>query len=106
MDDEYITREAALEVVNGWREQLIPTYGENDEYVKCLETVAEHLYDIPAADVRPVRHGRWLCVVKAVVDTTGICSNCCEKAVWRTRKKPYAICPNCGADMREVDNED
>lgn len=54
MDKEYIERDAALEVVNGWREQLIPNYGENDEYVKCLETVAEHLYDIPAADVRPV----------------------------------------------------
>lgn len=54
MAKEYIERDAALEVVNGWREQLIPTYGENDEYVKCLGEVAEHLYIIPAADVAPV----------------------------------------------------
>jgi len=51
---EYINRNAALGIVNGWREQLIPTYGKNDEYVKCLETVAEHLETLPAADVRPV----------------------------------------------------
>ena len=54
MAKEYIEREAALEIVNGWREGLILTYGENDEYVKCLETVAKHLDIIPAADVRPV----------------------------------------------------
>ena len=51
---EYIEREAALDIVNGWRDQLIPTYGKNDEYVKCLETVAEHLELLIAADVRPV----------------------------------------------------
>lgn len=51
---DYIDREAALDIVNGWRDQLIPTYGKNDEYVKCLETVAEHLESLIAADVRPV----------------------------------------------------
>ena len=51
---EYIEREAALDIVNDWRNQLIPIYGENDEYVKCLETVAEYLESLHATDVRPV----------------------------------------------------
>ena len=54
---EYIEREVALDIVNGWRDQLIPTYGKNDEYVKCLETVAEHLESLHAANVRPVPNG-------------------------------------------------
>lgn len=92
MTDEYITREAALEVVNGWREQLIPTYGENDEYVKCLETVAEHLYFIPAADVAPVVRGRWV---------DGKCDNCGEHAPYwclATTFHESNYCPNCGAN--------
>ena len=56
--DEYIERKAALNIVNGWRDQLIPTYEKNDEYVKCLETVAEHLESLHAADVRPVVYCR------------------------------------------------
>ena len=51
MKTDCIEREVAMAVVNGWRDQLIPTYGKNDEYVKCLETVAEHLESLPAADV-------------------------------------------------------
>lgn len=52
-----------------------------------------------AADVVEVRHGKWLHVHVAVVDTTGDCSVCNTEAVWRTQKKPYSICPNCGARM-------
>ena len=54
---------------------------------------------IPAAEVAPVVHGRWLHVHVAVVDTTGDCSACNTEAVWRTRRKPYSLCPNCGARM-------
>lgn len=45
-------------------------------------------------------HGEWADVIHAVVDTTGYCTRCGKKAVWRTRDKPYNICPYCGADMR------
>lgn len=94
-EKEYIEREAALDAVNGWRDQLIPTYGKNDEYVKCLETVAEHLELLHAADVRPVRRGkridyqqgRWVYAK---------CSEC--ETVHDVRSN---FCPNCGADMRE-----
>lgn len=47
----------------------------------------------------PVRHGRWVNIIAGVIDSTGNCTNCGEEAVWRTRNKPYTICPNCGAKM-------
>ena len=108
---DYISREAALNVVNGWRDQLIPTYGKNDEYVKCLETVAEHLESLLAADVRPVVRGKWEPDYDyAEYDFDGStplieprkfqdgwkCSSCGGYTPSET-----SFCPNCGADMRE-----
>lgn len=102
MDDEYITREAALDIVNGWREQLIQMYGENDEYVKCLETVAEHLYFIPAADVTPVVRGRWIEEFDGFIRSY-TCSECGEYALTKEETMHDEVCsnfcPNCGAKM-------
>lgn len=52
--DEYISRKAAVESLLGWAAQLIETYGKNDEYVRCLESAAYNIEQIPAADVVPV----------------------------------------------------
>ena len=54
---EYIEREAAIGSLLGWAAQLTETYGKNDEYVKCLESAAYNIEQIPAADVRPVPEG-------------------------------------------------
>lgn len=51
---EYIERKAAIGPLLGWAAQLTETYGKNDEYVKCLESAAHNIEQIPAADVRPV----------------------------------------------------
>ena len=58
---------------------------------------------IPAADVRPVVRGEWK---KSYADheSFGVrpffryCSECHESTVYT-----YNFCPNCGADMREVE---
>lgn len=51
---------------------------------------------IPAADVAPVRHGRWGKVYRSKVTVyDGYVSSCCD--MWNERKSPY--CPNCGAKM-------
>lgn len=82
---EYIERKEAIKAVrHAWAKGLEPT-----QYIEA----------IPAADVVEVRHGKWLHVHVAVIDTTGDCSVCNTEAVWRTRTKPYSICPNCGARM-------
>ena len=54
---------------------------------------------IPAADVVEVKHGRWVNIVHAIVDTTGYCDKCNSQSVWRTRDMAYEICPRCGARM-------
>ncbi len=65
-----------------------------------LEYVKEEVDDIPAADVRPERHGSWW------HDGEGhaICT-CCNGA----SDEPYAIyynfCPNCGAKMDGKDGD-
>lgn len=64
-----------------------------------------------AADVAPVVHGEWvLGTVEAGYFTPGgnrpwICSECGEIVSLRLDKPSNKYCPNCGADMREVDDE-
>ena len=63
--------------------------------------VYESILDVPAADVAPVRHGKW------EWDTEDIyrCSNCAQKSrVKEVMGRPaWDYCPNCGAKM---DGED
>ena len=88
---EYIEREAALSRQR-WNGRL-------DEYVVFVRDIES----IPAADVAPVRHGRWY-FDNYKYDWT--CSECgktidilTSASVW---DKPNAnYCPNCGAKMEE-----
>ena len=87
---EYIEREKAYEKC-GW-------YNTVNGKSICAARKDE-LAAIPAADVAPVRHGRW----EQDVDGDWYCTNCeeivaiCESGRERTYRKPY--CPNCGAKM-------
>lgn len=114
---EYIEREAALEAVKKEREYAGKFSFEEERAwtVGFQQGVSFALSDIaavPAADVQPVRHGRW------IKDSDGltICSECEEVALQRVFiKLPEKIvdlqmqkshyCPNCGCrmDMEEVD---
>ena len=80
---EYIEREAVNALIKA----------------ECSPKVAAYLIDavaaIPAADVRPVKRGKWIdhqegCWIYAK------CSEC--ETVHDVRSN---FCPNCGADMRE-----
>lgn len=82
MSKEYIERGALLEIL------------ENQGHADI-----DDVLNIPAADVVEVKHGEWVNMVRAVIDTVGDCSECGKEAVWRTLNKPYALCPHCGAKM-------
>ena len=90
-----------------------------EKYIKssdCEKYFYEHLDDVhiagamnavdemPAADVAPVRHGRWkqdILRVKAalsIVAQVYICSECGKPA-----KMQHNFCPHCGAKMDEED---
>lgn len=66
------------------------------EYIE-REAVDSILKAIPAADVAPVRHGRW---VEKEKYTFGIMYDCslCENRIL-DNGHPWNYCPNCGAKM-------
>ena len=49
--------------------------------------------DFPAADVAPVRHGRWLCV-DTDTEQFFLCNRCKKKEYWESD-----YCPSCGCRM-------
>lgn len=59
---------------------------------------SEFLKSIPAADVRPVVRGKW----EYISFMTVKCSNCQE--IFHELEGDN-FCPNCGADMREINND-
>ena len=86
---EYVTKE---QVIDWFR-----PYGHMDESIP-YETMVSDLRGMPAADVAPVRHGRWERVIPsksaAKWSTKVSCSNC-HSAGYAHHK----YCPNCGAKM-------
>lgn len=57
------------------------------------------IYEMLAADVAPVRHGRWVQTKAPFMNECEDCSMCGYRTVWGHR---YNYCPNCGAKMMEV----
>lgn len=90
---EYIEREAAVKAFNNF------DAGRADSPPFTLltpEEFAEYLYELPAADVAPVVHGRWVTHYRSGTSVAeGYVSTCCD--MWNNRKSDY--CPNCGAKM-------
>lgn len=66
----------------------------------CSEKNVQTIMALPAADVAPVRHGRWIDAYPDIEPNPmfmyGICSECgFEQAI----SKYLNYCPNCGAKM-------
>lgn len=99
---DYISREAAIEKAE---------YDGNYRLVVPVEAIK----GLPAADVEPVRHGRWEECDWVDVDEHGFgtrrtfkaglrCSQCAcvfkKELLWKRNR-----CPSCGAKMQGVENE-
>lgn len=104
MADEYITKDKAKE--------LVCDFCQWAGTANCEE--CEHpVDDVLAADVVPVRHGRWISdgagkrfgtVVRLDKDGCPVCTcHCSECGEWLTASDEYPVigryCPNCGAKM-------
>lgn len=92
---EYITRAAAIDAVT-------EVYYNTPDINLSAERLAEAINSIPAADVAPVIHDRWITRSdKGIISMTHpyMCSRC-----WRVEmnKEPYC---NCGAKMDGGDND-
>ena len=67
-----------------------------NDFVSGIEMVLEYAKNIPAADVAPVRHGRWECNKPCPV-CGGDRFEGLDADIWADWEPPY--CPNCGAKM-------
>ena len=93
---EYIKREAAIAYIREQSEECQKAFeelgGESGIYADAYNDLAEDFYRIPAADVAPVVHGRWVFGGDGCV----ICSKCNEE---ESNDNHRNFCPNCGAKM-------
>lgn len=94
MAKEYIEREAAKARLRIWITDCVLD-GDN-EAADCFRDCIDLLDSIPAADVTPVRRGRWI-----EKDGIQICSECGEEHGWEDYRAPY--CDTCGAKMSKED---
>ena len=86
--DEYIERETI--------KAAMIHYGFKSQDMTVTEFVEDEL---PAADVAPVRHGRWIEKEKYTFGVMYDCSICDNRILDNGHSWNY--CPNCGAQMDE-----
>ena len=122
---EYIEREAISEEIRKYYYKNPPNFSYVEGFDRGLDRAQRAILDAPAADVVPVRHGRWLLEankdkVNCRWNVTAECSNCCDekKEIWAgffpnvpdwlardtalidaKSVKLNNYCPNCGAKM-------
>lgn len=107
---EYIERERVLEALT--TSEPINNGGiKYQRYPPSHDEVLKRIKDLPAVDMRPIKHGKWEYdrseQLKDVHIDIARCS-CCGESVdkeinifqYRIELK-YHYCPNCGADMRK-----
>ena len=98
---EYIEREAAIAALDEFR--LNQTVSKYATVMQCraardaISRAIKMLESLPAADVEPVRHGRWVKDGEVVV-----CSECGEEHAWDEYRATY--CEDCGAKMDLEEN--
>ena len=97
-NDDYIKRSDAKKILS-----LLPA----DLDAETMQRAIEAMSRVPAADVEPVRHGRWVKMTGMMPpEFTGhySCSECdwfCKKH--SIRETEFDFCPGCGAKMGEED---
>ena len=95
--DEYIKKETAIKsLLNDCLGQV--SYSRED--------AADCIFWLDAADVAPVRHGRWIEPSRLYYGAKQYeCSLCYSDTFWNKHSitEKYPHCPNCGATMELED---
>ena len=94
---EYIEKEAAIRA-------LLNDAPEQVGYSR--ENAADCIRYMDAADVAPVRHGRWIETPRLCYGAKQYeCSLCYSDTFWNKHSiyEKYQHCPNCGAKMEKMD---
>lgn len=89
---EYIEKQEATKFIDNCllREDKLQSVEK-----ETLLAVKRRIDDIPPADVRPVKHGKWIEKQDKDGKTYGVCSNCGYKQYAGHLK----YCPECGGKM-------
>ncbi len=95
---EYVEREAALEKI----ETGLPRWGVFGN-LRDLNDVRDVLNEAPAADVVERVRGEW--IGKPIAGYTTVKCSVCRSA-FSANTGRWNFCPNCGADMREVEHDE
>lgn len=93
---EYIEKEALRQFPI--RKDHYDKENGDEHFIFGIEAVLEYAENLPAADVAPVRHGRWLdgkCTVCGWEEPDVCTWTGYDSEAWI--ETPY--CPNCGAKM-------
>lgn len=110
---DYISREAAIAYIREQSEELQKAFeelgGESGIYADAYNDLAEDFHRIPAADVEPVRHGRWegythsyYCGSDKYGDPVfrdGVVYYCTNPKCRRKTVVKEKYCPSCGTKM-------
>lgn len=90
---KYISAETAKKALAD--SNLIPRYTES-----CKPITGRIIDSLTAADVEPVRHGRWLkCFEDWRQQIEGSKCSACGFEYYGTGISRFRYCPNCGAKM-------
>ena len=93
---EYIEREAISEEIRKYYYKNPPNFSYGEGFDRGLDRAQRAILDAPAADVAPVRHGKWEIVVGSNGKEYMVCT-CCR--VSQDLTGVFTYCPNCGAKM-------
>ena len=122
---EYIERDAISEEIRKYYYKNPPNFSYGEGFDRGLDRAQRAILDAPAADVVPVRHGRWILEAHKEPanyrwNVTAECSECCDEKneiyaaffpgvpdflardiIIDSAKsvKTSNFCPNCGAKM-------
>ena len=108
MADEYILKDKVLNLIEH-NDRVYHYADERYENVvyATAQTLCMVVADISAADVQPVKHGRW--ENEHIEDDEAWwadCTNCKNETHSKYgRVSFYAFCPNCGARMEEEQDD-
>lgn len=97
---EYIEREDAVKIASRYGCSNGSVLGRHSG---LADSIASEIDQLPAADVAPVRHGRWVRIRgMAPPEYHGrhMCSICYARALdIKCQEELSGYCPNCGAKM-------
>ena len=101
---EYIERDAALTFEKSV--ELAPE--DLAAFMEGMAYYADHIKNLPVADVRPVKRGRWVCFPECLAYDGAysgddiVCSVCGECFnIMDNDTERFYYCPNCGAEMTD-----